>query len=252
MNQFTHVTHGPVKLGRKRGFKFAFSIGHYMTGAVIAPTKVAWERSIAWLMLVNDRLGCCVIAWMFHYIMAWKSVAHAGDPTPTFTDDQIIAVYSAITGYNPSDPNTDQGTDPDAALAYWKSTGLYGDKIAGYVNLDITDIEQIKWAIATFGGIGLSFDVPAYIMQVPAGESWSEPPEADTSILGGHQVLVIGYGALGFTVVSWGAIYHANWAFWQKYAVAAQVAVSTDWIKQSGTAPSGLDVTTLLADLQQV
>jgi hypothetical protein len=250
MKALQHITHGTVFLGRKRGFNLrAPSLSNYGNASTLAyPPMLAWERPIAWQMLGNDTVGDCVIARLLHQIMGWFSVANAGQPK-TFSTDQALQIYSAITGYVPGDPSTDNGTDPDAACTYWQNTGIFGDKIAGYANVDITNIDLIRFAMATFGGVGLAFDVPAYIMQVPAGGDWSETPGVDTTIEGGHEIYLVGYGRRGFRAVSWGSTYTFDLNFLGKYGQNIDAVVSPDWIKQSGVSPSGLNLSGLLADL---
>lgn len=251
MKALQHVTHGKVFLGRKPGFSFrAPSLSSYgKASALDYPPVCAWERPLAWQMLGNDSVGDCVIARLLHQIMAWFSVANAGQQK-SFTAEQALEIYSAITGYVPGDESTDNGTDPDTACAYWQNTGLLGDKIAGYVNVDITNLDLIKFAMHMFGGAGLAFNVPSYIMSVPPGGDWSETPGADTTIEGGHEVYLCGYGRQGFRVVSWGTTYTFNPDFLAKYGQNIDAVVSPDWIKQSGVSPSGLDLAGLLADLQ--
>jgi hypothetical protein len=250
MKALSHVSQGKVFLGRNRGFNLKVpSLSNYAKPSALAyPPVCAWERPINWGMLGNDSVGDCVIARLLHQIMAWYSVANAGSPK-TFSTDQALQVYSAITGYVPGNESTDNGTDPDAACTYWQNTGLFGDKIAGYANVDITNIDLIKFAISMFGGVGLAFDVPSYIMNVAAGGDWSETPGANTTIEGGHEVYLVGYGRKGFRVVSWGTTYTFNPDFLGKYGQNIDAVISTDWIKQSGVSPSGLDLNGLLADL---
>ena len=251
MKALQHVTHGNVFLGRNRGFNpKAASLSNYAKASAVAyPPVKAWERPIYWLMLGNDTVGDCVIARLLHQIMALFAVANAG-MSKVFTTDQAIQVYSAITGYVPGDPSTDNGTDPDAACEYWKTTGIFGDKIAGYVNVDITNIDLIRSSLYLFGGVGFALDVPAYVMQVPAGGDWSEPSTSvDTTIKGGHEVYLCGYGRNGFRCVSWGTTYTFNLDFLGKYGQNIDAVVSPDWIKQSGVSPTGVDLTGLLADL---
>ena len=215
------------------------------------PPVCSWWRPIDFGMLGNDTVGDCVIAWMLHQIMIWNSVAHAGTPV-SFTTDQAIQLYSAIAGYVPGNESTDQGTDPNAALAYWQQAGLFGHQIAGYVNLDVTNIDQLKFAINTFGGIGFSTNVPRYIMDVPGGQSWSVYPGADISNVGQHQVGILGYGRNGFRENCWDTTNTLNAEFIGAFGLGAQAVVSEEWLKQSGTSPSGLDLQGLLADLANV
>ena len=248
---FQHVSHGSVKLGGhyKLNLKTLPLSNYVRPSAMAYPPVCAWERPITWGMLGNDSVGDCVIAWMMHHAMGMKAVAQAGTPL-SFTTDQALQTYSAITGYVPGDPSTDNGTDPDTAATYWQQTGLYGDKILGYVNLDITNQDLVKYAHYTFGGIGISLEVPDYIMNVPSGGSWSQTPGANTTIDGGHQIYAPGYGRQGWHIISWGTDYTFNLDFWSQYVQAAIAVVSTDWVKASGVSPSGLNLQALLADLQ--
>src|SRR5882672_5425867 len=69
-----------------------------------------------WGMLANDRISCCVLSGAPHETMLWN--AWAGEPIPQFTDENVISDYSAVTGYDPNDPSTDNGTDMQVAAAY--------------------------------------------------------------------------------------------------------------------------------------
>lgn len=252
LTSFDHVSHGKVFLGLDKSKPHSFKLlplSNYSKPSAIAyPPVFAWERPLNWGMLGNDTVGDCVIAKTLHQIMAWAAVAHAGSPVD-FTAQQAIDLYSAVTGYNPSDPSTDQGTDPLAMLQYWKANGVYGHKIEGGVGLDISNLDALKAAIYVFGGIELDINVPSYVLNVPAGGSWSNVG-GDQSILGGHSILAVGYGSEGFRIASWGTTYTANLDFWSQFLIGATAAVSTDFIEQSGRTPgAGLDLEGLLADL---
>ena len=69
-----------------------------------------------WGMLANDQIGDCVIAMMLHSIEDFH--LDAGTAVPAFSDQDAIHLYSAITGYNPNDPSSDQGTNENTAMRY--------------------------------------------------------------------------------------------------------------------------------------
>jgi hypothetical protein len=247
----THVTHGSVCLGKKSPRRSLRSLpfGNYVKPSALAfPPVVAWERGIDWGMLGNDSVGDCTCADVLHHRMLQVSVAHAGSPL-SFNTQDAISLYSAVAGYVPGDPSTDKGAVMLDVQNYSESVGLGGVKTDGFVTLDVNNIDQIKAALYILGGIDLGFSVPAYIMNVSAGGSWSESG-GDDSIVGGHAVLGCGFGRSGMRVVSWGTTYTLNWEFWAKYVDEAYAWVSQDWIKQSGVSPTGLDVNTLLDDLK--
>lgn len=254
----THITHGEVKFGRLRTkrSRFALPLSNYLrTLSVPYPPVHAWERPIEWGMLGNDSVGDCVIAGALHLIMGWKAVAD-NSRLVNFSTADALALYSAITGYDPNDPNTDRGTNMTDALNYWQQTGMMlslgTHKVAGYTSLDISNIELVKAATYIFGGAYIGFSVPNYIMNVPAGGDWSEPPNADTSIIGGHCVYCPGYGHNGTRCVSWGSTYTFDWNFWAKYVEEAYAIVSGDWLTEAAKSPTGLDLSTLLADLKSL
>ncbi len=80
------------------------------------------------------------------------------------TDDNIIADYSGGCGFNPNDPaNTDNGCDPSSALPYFQKTGYSanGGKIAGWVQIDNTNLLEVAAAIFLFGcGINICTGLP--------------------------------------------------------------------------------------------
>lgn len=251
----THVTHGEVKLGKRparRSLKSLPLSAYMRSGAVPFPPVHAWERPIEWGMLGNDTVGDCTIAAALHMITGWQAVANAGPQLWVYSNAEALTLYSAITGYNPADPSTDQGAVELDVLNYWRDTGMLSHKIAGYVTLDVGNIDQIKAACYVFGGVYLGFSVPSYIMNVPSGGSWSARPGVDTSIEGGHAIYIAGYGKDGARCVSWGTTYTFDWQFWSEYVDEAYGIVSQDWIRHSGTSPSGLSMTALIADLQGV
>jgi hypothetical protein len=198
-------------------------------------------------MLANDLLGDCTCADVLHHRMLQASVAHAATPL-TFTDQEAITLYEQF-GYVAGNPSTDNGANMLDVQNYMKANA----GIAGFVTLDVGNIEQVKAALYLFGGIDIGFQVPGYIMQVPAGGSWSQPASgADPTIEGGHAVLGCGYGRSGIRVVSWGTTYTFDFSFWANYVDEAYCWVSTDWIKASGVSPTGVDLAGLLSDLQSI
>jgi hypothetical protein len=83
-----------------------------------APASIDWTAKISsWPMMANDTLGDCTCAAAGHMIECWT--ANLGDAfTPTNT--QIIAAYSATSGYVPGDPATDKGAVELDVLNYWR------------------------------------------------------------------------------------------------------------------------------------
>ena len=71
---------------------------------------------------VKFKLANCVWAGAAHETMLWNKEAAR---TITFNDQSVLKDYSAVTGFNPNDPNTDQGTDMQVAASYRRKTGVH-------------------------------------------------------------------------------------------------------------------------------
>lgn len=243
-----------LKLGKKAPVAHprTLKLSNYLTGAVLPPPpqKTAWEYAIAddkWEMLGNDAVGDCVIAAMLHYIMA--ATAHTRKAA-MFNTRQAIQLYSAITGYNPADPSTDQGTVMTDAFSYWQSIGLFGHKILGWAAIDHTDLNEIKQGINLFGGVLVGTAITESMMaQAQAEEAWNPPYLG--AVLGGHAIPWLGYGKLGQTCITWGARLQMSPRAIEEVD-EAYVVITEDWLDAQGKSPSGLNMDALEADLRTI
>ncbi len=161
-------------------------------------------------MMANDRIGDCTIAAAGHCIEEWTT--DAGSPV-IVPDPEIIAAYSAVSGYDPATGRPDGGANELDALNYWRQTGIGGHQIRAYVALEPGNHEHVRDAVAIFGNcyIGLAMPVTAQTQRV-----WSVPPNGAVGpgapgSWGGHAVPVVAYNARELTVVTWGALKRMTW-----------------------------------------
>lgn len=214
------------------------------------PASIAWGRSVArWGMMQNDALGDCTCAAAGHLVMAWAS---ENKKLVVPADAQIVAAYSAITGYAPSDPTSDRGAVELDVLKFWRASGIAGHKIGAFASVSPKNVGHVKSAIALFGGlyIGVALPLSAQgqaVWDVPKGGARGKGKPGSW---GGHAVPVIGYDASGLTVVTWGQPLKMTWAFWAAYCDEAYALLSPDWVDGTAPAPSGFDLATLTADLK--
>ena len=203
-----------------------------------------------WGMLGNDTVGDCAVAGPAHLSMLW---ARMGGRQARFDDASVLAAYSAITGYDPADPATDQGSTPDDVSKYWRTHGLVdadGDvhKIEAYVA-----VQPEHYAVATqlFGGIGLCLALPDTAQaQFGRGEPWDVVRGAQ--IEGGHYVPQLARVDGGnLLVVTWARLQPATPAFVEKYSEYA-IAYLSEEMLTGGKSPEGFDVDQLRADLAAV
>src|SRR5690349_6691028 len=85
------------------------------------PAKFGHGMNLVYGMLANNSVSDCVIAGAMHEEMLWSS-EHG--TVPPFTAASAVLEYTAITGYNPNNPRTDQGTDMQIAASYRRRVGL--------------------------------------------------------------------------------------------------------------------------------
>ena len=207
----------------------------------------------SWGMMENDQIGDCTCAAAGHLIMEWTANAKKKMVTPT--DKQIVAAYSAITGYNPTTGANDNGAVEIDVLNYWRQSGIAGRKIGAYVALEPANHNHIMDSVYMFEGcyIGVQLPISAQA-QVQNHQPWSVPPGGATGdgkpgSWGGHAIPVVAYDVRGVTVVTWGALQMMTWSFWEAYCDEAYAILSTDYLTGKKTTPQGFSLTQLQADL---
>jgi len=253
----TRVDPRKLKLGKQaaRHDPRTLLLASYVTPALPTPpaefdltTKVK-----NWGMMDNDQIGDCTCAAAGHLIMEWT--ANAGKKMVTPSDNEIVAAYSAITGYNPTTGANDNGAVEIDVLNYWRQTGIAGDQIGAYIALEPANHIHIMDSVYIFGGcyIGLQLPISAQD-QVKNHQPWSVPPGGTTGdgkpgSWGGHAVPVMAYDARGVTVVTWGALQTMTWTFWEAYCEEAYAIVSDDYLTGKKKTPQGFSMQQLQADL---
>jgi hypothetical protein len=238
------------------------ALSKYLTAEALPPPeeKRAWEYAVpdttwAGSMLGNDAVGDCVIAAVLHFIMAAR--ASAGKPIPAFTTQNALDLYSAVTGYDPSDPSTDQGTAWTDMLAYWQTTGVSvpgedePDKILAWAAFDFTDPTKLNQAIDIFGGTLIGTAITQSMEdQFNAGEPWNPPFTG--GVLGGHGVPFLGYGSEGRTLITWAKRQATDLTF-PSNMDEAYVVVTNDFLTSAGETPIiGLNLDALTSDLAAI
>lgn len=162
--------------------------------------------------------------------------------------------YSAITGYDPKRPETDVGTDVQAAASYRRRIGVVDSagqrhRVGAYVALTPGDPAQLAAAAYIFGAAGMGFQFPAYAMQEFSNRKpWDVQP-GTPEIAGGHYVPVVARRGGLFSVITWGRIQEMTPEFYTRYCDEALVYLSTELLT-AGRSPEGFDLAALQADLK--
>lgn len=204
-------------------------------------------------MMLNDSLGDCTCAAVYHAIQVWT--ANAGLVMQTEPDIDVLTLYERACGYNPADPSTDQGGDEQHVLRYWlrqgaPMTGNGVNKLAAFVEIDPRITDDVKRAIAACGLVYIGFNVPAYLMASEPPAVWDVDENADNTIIGGHAVILPSYTATQLGVVSWAKKYAMTWAFFARFVDEVYGLADDDWINAKGTTPGGLTKAQLEAQMR--
>jgi hypothetical protein len=209
-------------------------------------------------MLGNNRLGDCVPVEVLHSIETFHIAA--GTPPPPFADADAIALYGAVGGYNPSDPSTDQGTDPGTAWDYWQATGVTCaadsslHKIAGLIGIDSTNAVERHLGIYEFDAIQYAISLP---LSWQGASEWTGVPSADPNSQpgswGGHGVMSRSWDASGNeSIVTWGTDLLAASNSLGAYLQEAAVVVSEEMLSLTGVSRCGIHWSDLVSDLKKL
>jgi len=245
----------PFKLGKRpaRANAVKLKLGDYLKVAALPPLPAAFGHQdliSSWPMFGNDRYGDCVFAGAAHETML---LAKEAGNLVSFTDANVLSDYSAVTGFDASDPSTDQGTDMQAAADYRRRTGIVDSagtrhKIAAYLALEPGNVMHLYLAAYLFGAVGIGLVLPGSALdQAAQRQTWDvvagSPPQ------GGHYVPLVGRRADGLLcAVSWGALQPMTEKFFTAFCDEAVAYVSTECLKNQKS-PEGFDYDALIGDL---
>jgi hypothetical protein len=231
-------------------------------GEILTPPPAAadWTKGMAANlgMMLNDTLGDCTCAAVYHAFQVWSF--NAGGAMVTQPDGDVEKLYIQACGYNPRVGGEGPGGNEQHVLTYLVKTGAptgpagkTTSKLTAFVEVDPRNTDDVKRAIFDCGVAYIGFNVPQFI--VPTSGT---PPtvwnvqSTDTNIVGGHAVVLAGYDANGARVISWGQYYTMTWAFFAKYVDEVYALADQGWIDSKGTTPGGLTLAELETQMQAI
>jgi hypothetical protein len=229
-----------------------------------APPVVNWvQQAVPYGMLCNDRLSCCLIAAAMHLIMQQRAFAGLSMVVPT--DAEVIAAYSAILGYDPSQTDadgnnpTDNGGDWLTVLNYGRQVGItFGGithKWTAFAEVPLHNPAKQASALWLFGGTADGIMLPA---SAQGADSWLTPLNLSgdnaPGSWGGHAV----DGAANnsstdmLEPISWGGSIPEQYGFRDAYQDEQWVVFTPEWIEANSTnnSPCGFNADQLLNDLK--
>jgi hypothetical protein len=186
----------------------------------------------------NDTLGDCTIAALAHAVTIYEGLVGKKD---IMGKTAVIKLYMHLTG------GVDSGLNELDVLNYWRQHAVGREKILAFASIDPKNLTHVQQAIQIFGGVYLGFQVQQNcIQEFDNHQPWTPGPLTND----GHAVYATAYDQNGVTVLTWGNIQKATWAWWNEcvdeaYAILPQEAKNPDF------AP-GFDIAQLQADLSEV
>lgn len=242
------------KLGKKPAVKGAvtFKLKDYVDRSILPkPPKTFGHEGIIgddWLMLGNDLYGDCVFAGAAHETMMWNMEAGI---EVRFDDAAVLHNYSEVTGFNPADPDSDNGTNMSEAASYRRKTGLIDAEgvrhtVAAYLSIEPGNIAEHYIAMYLFGAIGIGILFPDTAMdQFARRQPWKVVKGAH--IEGGHYVSLVARRE-DMKCVTWGRIQGMSKTFFKKYNDESIAYVSHERLIEGKTL-EGFDADGLIACL---
>ena len=222
------------------------------------PPEVDWTRGMPRTlgMMLNDRLDCCTCAAYFHARQVWTF--HTTGELQTQPDADVERLYILARGYDPRKDGIGPGGSAQQVLTFLHkhgapigADGKGRDRLEAFVEVDPRMVDDVKHAIAACGTVYAGLNLPHHIAPSPQAVP---PPvwdvEPDDPMLGGHAVVLAGYGPEGLKVISWGGIFTMTWAFFAKYAEEVYALADADWVTEKGTTPAGLSLEALEAQME--
>jgi hypothetical protein len=253
-----------VKFGRiePRVRARALSLAAYTADLPSPPPSVPFPVGYMIPMYLNNQLGDCVIAWLLHLIGLTTLLGRKSEVL--FADSDAIRLYSAIGGYVPGNPSTDNGCVISDALNYAVNPGVSdaaggSHQLAGWVYVNGQEMTAVQEAIWLFGHLTIGFGVPDSWINAFQGDGndvWDVGPGVAPNPENGHCIGFVGYDTQGVWAITWGAPVKITWDAVRLIldpdeGGECESAIANDW-DGSGTAPNGLPASQLLIDLQQL
>lgn len=245
------------KLGKKPArHAISFKFADFFDASKL-PTPPAvfghWQGVDSFHMLGNDQYGDCVWAGAAHETMLWTSTW--GRQRARFTTKDVLSDYSALTGFDPTKPDSDQGTDMQQAASYRRKTGIIDatgkrHTIDSYVATRVGNVDELILASWLMGAAGIGLQLPSQWMDAfDAGAVWAVP--AKPQIEGGHYVPVVGRDQNGnLLLVTWGKVQAMTPDAYARFSDEAVCYLSLEILNSKGLSPDGFDESGLRAKLE--
>ena len=207
-----------------------------------APESVSVPEVSNWDMLGNDKYGDCTFAGMVHAFMATASEEKETETFPTTGE--------TVTAYLTYNNGQDVGAVEAQLLQTWKSKEILGRQLIAYAPVPVSNLDEIKQVINTFGVCYIGIRVPAACeTQFQQHQPWAVTnTPADDQILGGHCIILVGYDSQYFYAITWGAVQKIEYTWLNQYMDEAWAIITPEISQKDGY--NGLNLEQLEKDIE--
>jgi hypothetical protein len=215
-------------------------------------------------MMLNDRLGDCTIAGMYHAMQLWSS--YSREKVLTEPDKWVEQTYRDFTGYNGTQA-TDNGAIEQDVLRRWLVDGVHvqegssaahpepgASHIKFFGEVDPRLHDDIQRTINDCGMAYIGFEVPQWLMEGDIPLVWDHG--ANERIVGGHCIILTGYerkpkNDVIYDLVSWGrGDLKMTRRFFDKYVDEVYACLHPWWVDATGHTPLGMAPEDLIKVMQ--
>lgn len=225
----------------------------FLTGVVPEhPAAVNHLDAATYDLYRNDQFGVCGVASLAHYICLVTAHLAGGQRTPTW--DDVVALYRTQNpGFDPALPGggQDEGVEMKKLLADAVKHGLGQSRILGFAEIDLADPEEVRAAVAIFGGVLLGLDLDMAQAEQLAGGVWEYVERSPQ--WGGHAVMEGGYSTdpYGEDIVTWGTRVRMTREFVRRQRAEAYVVILPEHLTDRGFL-DGWDLSEFAAAYEQI
>jgi hypothetical protein len=243
------------RLGRRQpSNRPAILFGNVWTGLVPEhPLVVDYLSKVRdWNILGNDTYGDCGPVSVANFRALTSKALTGVEEYPTLSE--VLDLYRR--SGNPNFPADDNGVDMQQMLGEVHKNGIAGNKCVAFAKVNINDLNEVRAAIAIFGGLLLGVDLDiAQQSQTDTTKIWDYVRAS--SFWGGHAVLAASYtsatgsGQGDIGIESWAEILQLTDSFWVHQAVEAWAVI---WPEHLGTTQflQGVELNLLAEDYKNL
>jgi hypothetical protein len=229
---------------------------HAMAQATAAPVLDRTHLRYRPQIFANQSVGDCTCAAIGNAVLGQAAL---WGYTVDITDAKVLALYSAVSGYDPAKPETDKGAVEVDVLSYQATHGFDGGGQTPYVGLwasiEPGDLNLLRVATERLGVGYLGLNLALADQQ---GGVWdTDTPAADgdptPGSWGGHAALLWSWTGLGDTdtvlIATWGTLQRATWRWVGSRLDEAHALVHPQLVGPGALNNAGVDREALEADI---